>query len=461
MRIGCFFLSLALMFSCALMAQRQYQASSVLGSGSWYQLAVKEAGVYKVDLPMLRQLGVSNSSIPVGAIRLFGNGGAMLPEACNATVPDDLVENAIEVIDDGDGFFNGSDYFLFYAPGPDRWIADTINRAFRHQKNLYTDKAFYYISIGGNGKRIALQTAPPPANITVTSFSEHWFHELESSNLLNGSKDWLGEELSAAPGKTISLATAFTNPVETEPASMQAACVARSVNGSSRFTFSINNQSILQQDIASVGSSSQDLFARRFSATASITATAGAAITCAFTGNNSAQGWLDWLEVFYRRKLLLGTGTQLFFRDWSSLSTNGNARFSIEQAAGAEVWDVSEPAMPVKMSCITGGSNLDFTNTSASLHEYCCFKQSFLLPTLLGKLSNQDIHAAAPAGMLIICYPPFLAQARRIADFHQQQDQLSSLVLTTQQVFNEFSGGSPDPVAIRNCMKMFYDRAGA
>ncbi|HTL07551.1 MAG TPA: type IX secretion system sortase PorU, partial [Chitinophagaceae bacterium] len=154
-------------------------------------------------------------------------------------------------------------------------------------------------------------------------------------------------------------------------------------------------------------------------------------------------------------------GTQLLFRDWNSLAANGNARFSIEQAAGAEVWDVSEPAMPVKMSCITSGSSLGFTNTSASLHEYCCFKQSFLLPTLLGKLSNQDIHAAAPAGMLIICYPPFLAQARRISDFHRQQDQLSSLVLTTQQVFNEFSGGSPDPVAIRNCMKMFYDRAGA
>jgi len=33
-------------------------------------------------------------------------------------------------------------------------------------------------------------------------------------------------------------------------------------------------------------------------------------------------------------------------------------------------------------------------------------------------------------------------------------------VVTQQQVFNEFSSGTPDVSAIRNFMKMFYDRAG-
>ena len=73
----------------------------------------------------------------------------MLSES-NADVPvDDLTENAIMIIDGGDGIFNGTDYFLFYAPGPDQWIKDSINKKFIHQKNLYSDSSFYFITIGG------------------------------------------------------------------------------------------------------------------------------------------------------------------------------------------------------------------------------------------------------------------------------------------------------------------------
>jgi len=54
-----------------------------------------------------------------------------------------------------------------------------------------------------------------------------------------------------------------------------------------------------------------------------------------------------------------------------------------------------------------------------------------------------------------------LAQAQRLAAYHQQRDALRTVVVTSGQVFNEFSSGSPDPVAIRDFTKMFYDRAGS
>ena len=117
-------------------AQRNYKTSSVLAAGIWSKIAVKDHGVYKVDVPFLALLGFNTSNISSNSIRLFGNGAAMLSEA-NSDIPvDDLAENAITMIDGGDGVFNGTDYFLFYASGPDKWIRDSINKKFIHQKNL-------------------------------------------------------------------------------------------------------------------------------------------------------------------------------------------------------------------------------------------------------------------------------------------------------------------------------------
>jgi hypothetical protein len=150
-----FFVLMGLILINKAQAQRIYASTSVLATGSWQKLAISEAGIYKIDLPFLNSLGINTNNLASASIRLFGNGGEMLPEACNGQKSDDLQENAIYINDGGDGVFNGTDYLLFYANGPDKWSKDSINQRFNHQKNLYSSQAFYFLSIGGNGKRIA------------------------------------------------------------------------------------------------------------------------------------------------------------------------------------------------------------------------------------------------------------------------------------------------------------------
>ena len=182
-------LSLMCFFATNVSAQRVYKTNSVLSSGSWSKIAVKESGIYKIDVPFLGAIGFNTSNISSGSIRLFGNGGNMLSEA-NADIPlDDLAENSIMVMDGGDGLFNGSDYFLFYAAGPDKWLKDSINKRFAHQKNLYSDSSFYYITIGGAGKRIASLQVNAPSALTVNSFNERIFHELDTINLLSSGQE--------------------------------------------------------------------------------------------------------------------------------------------------------------------------------------------------------------------------------------------------------------------------------
>ena len=40
-------------------AQRIYKANSVLASGQWFKIAVKDPGVYKIDVPFLNGLGIN------------------------------------------------------------------------------------------------------------------------------------------------------------------------------------------------------------------------------------------------------------------------------------------------------------------------------------------------------------------------------------------------------------------
>ena len=237
--LGCFF---ATVFPVT--AQRVYAPHSVLSSGTWFKLSVSSPGVYKMDIPFLNNLGVNTSNLSSNSIRLYGNGGQMLAEANAGSWTDDLKENAIMIVDGGDGIINASDYILFYATGPDEWIKDSANLRFNHRKNFYSDKSYYFLSVGGAGKRITMPVNNLLPNQTVTHFSERIFHELDTVNLLAGSKEWYGEEFTNAPGKT--LTRNFTinvpNVSTTDPLLLQTNCIARSAGISSRFDIMINNQ---------------------------------------------------------------------------------------------------------------------------------------------------------------------------------------------------------------------------
>ena len=117
-------------------SQRVYADHSVLATGNWYKIKVKSAGIHRIDLPLLNSLGLNTGSLSSSSIRIFGNGGWMLPEQANGPKYDDLYENAIQVADGGDGVLNGNDYIIFYATGPHRWLKDSVNKSFNHYMEI-------------------------------------------------------------------------------------------------------------------------------------------------------------------------------------------------------------------------------------------------------------------------------------------------------------------------------------
>lgn len=447
-------------------AQRTYKNASVLASGNWYQFSIKEAGVYKIDLAFLNKLGITNTAIPSGTLQIFGNGGAMLPEACNGSKSDDLVENAIQIEDGGDGVFNGSDYILFYANGPDGWIADSVNKTYKHTKNLYSNSVTYFLTLGSNGKRINKALAAGTFNTVSTAYDFRFFYELDSVNLLSSGKDWLGDELSNMPGKTNTKTFSIpaNNIITTNAGSLTSHCVGRSVGSSSILQVSVNNSNLFQQIFASTGAGNYDLFARTDTRQTNFTPGNNLTISYQFTpGNATAQAWIDWFELVCRATLSLANNTQLSFRDWTSVGPGNSTEFRIQSApAGTQVWEITNPLSPTQQTLQAAAGAITFTAASNTFKEYIAFTNTGLkTPVAIGKIQNQNLHSSGPTDFIIITTPSLLAQAQRLALHHQQKDNLKTIVVTASQVYNEFSSGQPDPTAIRDFVKMYYDKAGA
>ncbi len=450
--------------SVPVKAQRVYAPHSVLATGNWYKIGIRQEGVYKVDLYLLASLGISANNLSSASIRLYGNGGAMLDENNAVPRPDDLVENPVEMMDGGDGIFNGSDYFLFYAPGPHRWLKDSLNQSFHHQKNRYTDTVYYYLTIAGTGKRIAQQAPAAAATVTVNSFSERYFYENDLVNLLNSGKEWYGEEFNGNLGGSLNrnFPVDMSGWQTNATVAFTADIAGRTVGAASNFSFSLNGQPAGNIPVPSVSGYFLDAYAvagtKQFNLTlSSLNGGVGISFQPGITG---AQGWLNAFELQGRKNLSLNGANQLSFRDWPSVSNGAVASFSLGNGgSNPAVWEVTDPLQPVKMSVASNAAQTVFRNDAGRLREYIAFTNP-LTPFAAGKVNNQDLHGNGTADFLVITHTSLLSEAQRLAQFHIQRDGYRTVVVTVDQVYNEFSGGVPDPVALRDFVKMFYDRGG-
>lgn len=459
----------ALLLGCFLFftgtAQRSYRSNSVLASGEWFKISVKEAGVYRVNIALLQSLGVNVSNLPSSNIRLFGNGGSMLPEDNAIVAPDDLTENAIQMVDGGDGVFNGSDYFLFYSSGPQQWVKDSANKRFKHRKNLYSNEAYYYINISSGGLRIQNRTAGVAPNRVVTAFQDRYFHERDTINFLRSGKEWYGEEFSNTPGSTTTRNFSINIPnLVPAPVQLVSNVAARSNGASSSFLIRVNNTAVAQHTVSPVGTGTYDPVASAAELVTSFNLSQ-TTINLQYNyqaGSVNAQGWLNWFELFPQRQLSMSNVDQLLFSDWETVGAGNVAEFRLQGAVSSTlVWDITDPLRPQNMTGVLNGNEFRFVNTAERLREYIAFnQQNFLQPAAVGKIANQDLHGAASPNYIIIAHPSLLDEAQRLASWHRQHQNLTTLAVTTEQVFNEFSSGLPDAAALRNFVKMFYDRAG-
>ncbi|MGK0385062.1 MAG: hypothetical protein ACJAVL_001814, partial [Bacteroidia bacterium] len=170
--------------------------TSVLATGNWYKIAVGQDGLYRITRNDLEAMGMDVNAIDPRRLNVYGNGGGMLPQANSDFRHDDLQQNAIEVVGEADGSFDANDYIVFYGKGPHSWVQDSsVCGLFRHEFNVYSEKAYYFITTDrGMGRRVASTSESPGiATNTVTTFTDYQFHEADDVNLIKSGRQWFGE----------------------------------------------------------------------------------------------------------------------------------------------------------------------------------------------------------------------------------------------------------------------------
>ena len=86
---------------------------------------------------------------------------------------------------------------------------------------------------------------------------------------------------------------------------------------------------------------------------------------------------------------------------------------------------------------------------------------TFPVPEYVYGITNQDHHADTAVDMVIVIptTQKLIAQAERLKTLHEEKDGLRVRIVPADELFNEFSSGTPDANAYRRYLRMLYDRA--
>lgn len=442
-------------------AKRDFVANSVLqqGSGFWYKISVREDGVYKIDKAFLESCGIDVSSLNPQHINIYGNGDGRLPELNSKPRTDDLAKNAIYIEGESDGVFDEDDYLLFYGWGPHRWYANGLTD-FYQDRNPYSDVSCYFININPSASPLRVSSIPNsagPATHSVTSYSYFTVHEQDAVSLVNGGQRWYGELFDTQLQRTINFS--IPNIVSSAPATFRVslASSANSNTGTAQ-KYSVNGQ-VLANELLPTGSD----FGRSEHTMSLTNPSSTIPFTISITRNSpDVLTYLDRILLNARRSLVFGSD-QFNFRDLASVGVGNSAEFTVSNfpVSNGFVWEVTDRHAPRMVSGDIVGNTFRFTQASDSLREYVvCDGVNFLTPNRVGTVDYQNLHALPQADYLIVSHKSFVSQANRLADLHRANG-LTVHVVTTEQVFNEFSSGALDATAIRMFAKMFYDRGAA
>lgn len=436
-------------------------ASSVLSTEGWHKLSVSETGLFKITPQFLSDNNIASGDVAVSSLRIVGNGTGMLPEKNSAPRPDDLLDVPVEVMDqNNDGLFNGNDYAVFYAKGPHQW---RFSGDYNHVMNVYRTANYYFISVS-NGSGKAVITAPAvttPATANVSSFDDYAFVEDEEVNLVGTGREWFGDVFDFT--LTYSYDFSFPDLVKTEPVEVTVSALARASSSNTRMTVKLGQQSAFSLDFPQVATGDYAAYGRRRTETGTVQSPSDKfSISLEYdnTANPAAVAWLDYIVVQARRNLVYRSG-DLLFRDSRSVGAGAVADFQISNAPpGLQVWDVTDHNNVVRMPLNQSSGTANFRAQTDELRQYAAFSGSGLdVPAYVGVVEPQNLHGLQPAEMLVVTHSNFLTAAQRLADFHQNYDQMSVHVVTVDQVYNEFSSGGQDVSAIRDFTRFMYNQA--
>ena len=444
--------------------------SSVLSTGTWYKFEAPDEGIYKITKTMLSSYGIDANTVDPRTIKIYNNGGKILPEDVFASAPTDLVENAILYQGDpSDGKFHDADYILFYGRGTNFWEYDSTEGKIVRRFDPYSKQNYYWITSGGSsGKRMQNKVSGSGlAGYVQTTTKAFAYNKDEIINIASSGRYFLGYEYNPS-----TMSRTYTNKLD-------------GIIPGSRidylFNFINSDTNIIELKVDDNGNVIYDntipgyIYDSNSDYSSGHPTDGSGSFTGTFPDNRSllkftfnasgitSKGYLNWFEIYYNKTLTPVNDQLLFYSKDTTAAieydlsgfTNSNIKvFDITNYSDIKI--ISNPLL------LSGG---EFRFISSSVKgnpcEYLAIgNDNFKTPSKPVEIANSNIHGFRDGAKLIIVTPKdFKDQALRLQAFKQNHPKLNipTYVADIDQIFNEFSCGMQDVSGLRNFIKYAYN----
>ena len=433
-------LFLLLALTLTVYAQTRYAEHSRLSTGKWVKIRVADEGVYQLTSSALAGMGFSHPD----KVCLYGYNRPFLPEACIENLEDDLVELPLYRKSDGT--------LLFYSCGTIEWKRKNASSAFTHRNNPYSSYVYYFLT----------ETTGTPATFTQVesgttseaqqkTYRAHALYEQDTFSFINAGRTFFDSyDFANGASRTYKIDFGGTTcgdvTIDVQFAATASSSLSVSAGDNTLGSFSISTPGAYSA--FAMNNHSFTLYDQTASSLN---------LTLKHTRSAGVAGHLDYIRATYEMPLTLSGKTHLVF---TAIQDNATT-FELQGVDNAtRVWDVTQP-VPTELKGTRSGSTFkDIAQGYKAKYVAVNTNASFPSPQVVGTISNQDLHALNDINLLIIvpASGKLTEQAQRLATAHTAKDGIKCAVVTADQVYNEFSSGTPDATAYRRLMKMLYDK---
>lgn len=425
-----------------------YPTASVLAEGRWVKVSISDDGLYALPAATLRSWGFTD----IERVKVYGLGGRVFDDILTANAyPGDLPQ--VPSVVDGNRL-------VFYGAGPGEWTESASGSGrYRYSTNVYAAKSYYYIT-ENDAERLAPGTAATvtPGGTPVTTYYERLHHEVESSSPGHAGPQLVGEDFRYTRKRTFDFALADAVAADAG-LWMECSFVSRFSSGNPRLSFSVDGTVLPQISSDILPSPSYishythgyETITRHAAATTAGKGTVRIGIELT-AGTTPPVAALNYLSVNYLRQLKPHADGSLVF-------ASPHADFFVADAPDATVWDVTDLSAIKAVGTTARDGGVAWSMPASVRREYALWRRDARLPAPAyeGVVNSPNLHSLTDLDMVIITPAAYATEARRLAELHTA-DSLHVAVVTDTDIYDEFSGGSPQPAGIRNFLKMLYDR---
>ena len=428
-------------------------------------------GMVRVSGQDLIDAGVNLGDVDPARMRLLYGSGLTLGRARTVSPGIDPRESALVVEDGGDGSFDREDYVLFFGVSPDRWDqTGTGEYVWRH--NLYTEENVYFLELGGraDGRRAGVVSGDlsDPEPMVTEQYIERLHVEdelfiLRQFHQIPTGYDWYMEDFR---GNARNFSTVIRDAVATEPVHV-------------RLSFWGSSDEVHRFEIRWNGTPVEDIrYSGSGKSTVEIEAAEGPVEGLNQVGlfhQDTFSTRLDWYELEYARKLSAESGELIF--DWlgasrlsPSASASGVAEFRLSGFdERPRIFDTSEIFELTEVTDFvydetegTVAFQASFDGSGRHPRYFVSAASRWRRPARIELESRSSLKSPDNgAEYVIITHGDFRNASERLAAWRAEDDRfglpMSTTVVDVSDIYDEFSAGLLDPMAIRSFVNYAVD----